>query len=69
MKETKGCLIFLGICLFVIAVALGFNYVLAKVIIWLADQLFNVDWSDKTLAVFIAVTILTSISIKISKDK
>ena len=69
MKVFRRCLILIFICLLIAFITFGFNFLLAKVIIWLAGQLFNIDWSDKTLAVFIAVTILTSISVKISKDK
>ena len=67
MKEYSGCLVFIFICLLIGIITFGFNFLLTKVIIWLVAQLFNIDWSDKTLAVFIAVTILTSINIKITK--
>lgn len=67
MKESSGCLVFIFICLLIGIIIFGFNFLLTKVIIWLVAQLFNIDWSDKTLAVFIAVTLLTSINIKITK--
>lgn len=69
MRNSTGCIIFCLICLVVVSLAVIFDVILAKVIIWLAAQLFNIDWSDKFLPVFVAVVLLTSISVKISKDK
>lgn len=69
MKNTSGCLVFIFIALAVLAIVFGIDILLTKFVIWVADQLFNIDWSDKFWTVFIVVFVFTNISVSIGKNK
>ena len=69
MKNTSGCLICIFIALAVLAIVFGIDILLTKFVIWVADQLFNIDWSDKFWTVFIVVFVFTNISVSIGKNK
>ena len=67
MKNTSGCLVFIFIALAVLAIVFGIDILLTKFVIWVADQLFNIDWSDKFWTVFIVVFVFTNISFSFGK--
>lgn len=69
MKNTSGCLVFIFIALAVLAIVFGIDILLTKFVIWVADQLFNIDWSDKFWTVFIVVFVFTNISFSFGKNK
>ncbi|MDY6311329.1 MAG: hypothetical protein SPL72_08690 [Cyanobacteriota bacterium] len=69
MKNTSGCLVFIFIVLAVLAIVFGIDILLTKFVIWVADQLFNIDWSDKFWTVFIVVFVFTNISFSFGKNK
>ena len=57
MKAQIIVLIVLG----VIILLLGINILLTKGIIWVAAELFSIDWSSKFWVVFVMLVILQSI--------
>ena len=69
MKNTSGCLVFIFIALAVLAIVFGIDILLTKFVIWVADQLFNIDWSDKFWTVFIVVFVFTNISFSFGENK
>lgn len=69
MKDTSGCLVLIFIALAVLAIVFGIDILLTKFVIWVADQLFNIDWSDKFWTVFIVVFVFTNISFSFGKNK
>lgn len=69
MKNTSGCLVFIFIVLAMLAIVFGIDILLTKFVIWVADQLFNIDWSDKFWAIFIVVFVFTNIKFSIEKNK
>ena len=69
MKNTSGCLVFIFIALAILAIVFGIDILLTKFVIWVADQLFNIDWSDKFWTVFIVVFVFTNISFSFGKNK
>lgn len=69
MKNTSGCLVFIFIALAILAIVFGIDILLTKFVIWAADQLFNIDWSDKFWTVFIVVFVFTNISFSFGKNK
>ena len=69
MKNTSGCLVFIFIALAVLAIVFGIDILLTKFVIWVADKLFNIDWSDKFWTVFIVVFVFTNISFSFGKNK
>lgn len=55
----------------IIMLAFAADLIMVKIVIWLADSLFNCDWSDKFWQVFIALNIipmLFNLNIKIGKN-
>jgi hypothetical protein len=69
MKNTSGCLVFIFIALAILAIVFGIDILLTKFVIWVAEQLFNIDWSDKFWTVFIVVFMFTNISFSFGKNK
>lgn len=66
----KGCLTVIVVLGLVVLFVLGYNYLLAKLVIWIAAELFDIDWSEKFMAVFAAVMFISAmISCGISQKR
>ena len=66
-----GCLAVIVVVITIVGLIFAVDVILAKIVIWIANGLFNCDWSDKFWQVFAALIILPMIfnlNIKIGKN-
>ena len=66
-----GCLAVIVVVITIVGLILAVDAILAKIVIWIANGLFNCDWSDKFWQVFAALIILPMIfnlNIKVGKN-
>ena len=50
-----------GVVVFFLLLAFGINWLLVKGIIWVALELFKIDWTNKFWVVFVGLLIIQSI--------
>ena len=66
-----GCLAVIVVVITIVGLISAVDVILTKIVIWIANGLFNCDWSDKFWQVFAALIILPMIfnlNIKIGKN-
>ena len=66
-----GCLAVIVVVTAILGLIFAVDVILAKIVIWIADSLFNCDWSDKFWQVFAALLILPmlfNLNIKIGRN-
>ena len=71
-NDNSGCCSAAILIIFIIlGLAFAVDLIMTKIVIWLADGLFNCDWSDKFWQVFVALIIIPMIfnlNIKVGKN-
>ena len=66
-----GCLAVIVVVITIVGLIFAVDAILTKIVIWIANGLFNCDWSDKFWHVFAALIILPMIfnlNIKVGKN-
>ena len=66
-----GCLAVIVVVITIVGLISAVDVILTKIVIWIANGLFNCDWSDKFWQVFAALIILPMIfnlNIKVGKN-
>ena len=66
-----GCLAVIVVVITIVGLIFAVDAILTKIVIWIANGLFNCDWSDKFWQVFAALIILPMIfnlNIKVGKN-
>ena len=69
--SNVGCLAVIVVIAIVLGLVFAVDAILAKIVIWIANSLFNCDWSDKFWQVFVALIIIPMIfnlNIKVGKN-
>lgn len=61
VESKAGCLAVIVVIAVVLGLALAVDLIMTKIVIWIADGLFNCDWSDKFWHVFVALIIIPMI--------
>ena len=66
-----GCLAVIVVVLTIVGLIFAVDAILAKIVIWIANGLFNCDWSDKfwqVLAALIILPMIFNLNIKVGKN-
>ena len=61
MKGNIGCLLYSIVVVFFLALIHVINWLLTKGTIWVAYELFQIDWRDKFWVVYVLLIVLGSI--------
>ena len=66
-----GCLAVIVVVITIVGLIFAVDAILTKIVIWIANGLFNCDWSDKfwqVLAALIILPMIFNLNIKVGKN-